>query len=181
MEVAEGIKGRRSIRKFKQEPIPHEVLTELVTTASYAPSWKNSQTARYYVIESKELLQTLAKEEYTLGYAKNVKIIAGAPALVVLATVKGCSGYETDGTYSTPKEDKWQVFDAGIAAQTFCLAAHAKGLGTVILGLFDPQKTAEAIRLPKGEEIAALIPIGYPDITPKTPARKPAEELMKFL
>ncbi len=50
------------------------------------------------------------------------------------------SGYEHDGTFSTPQNDRWEVFDAGIATQTFCLAAHAKGVGSVILGIFDEEK-----------------------------------------
>lgn len=180
-DLIKGIQERRSIRKFKNLPVPRESMEEIVAAASFAPSWKNTQTARYIVIEKKELIQTIASKDYMAGFTYNVNTVAGAQALVVLATVKGRSGYERDGSFSTPKKDKWEVFDAGIAAQTFCLAAHEKGVGTVIMGIFDEQKIAELIGLPQGQEIAALIAVGYPDINPEAPKRKPVSELVTFL
>lgn len=181
MDLIKGIQERRSIRKFKEMPVPHEVIEAVVAAASFAPSWKNTQTARYIVVEKKELIQTIASDAYMAGFSYNVKTVAGAPALVILTTVKGRSGYERDGSFSTPKGDRWEAFDAGIAAQTFCLAAHEKGLGTVIMGIFDEQKIAELIGLPEGQEIAALIPVGYPDVNPEAPKRKAASELLTFL
>lgn len=181
MNVIQGIQERRSIRKFKDIPVPHEVIEEIVAAASFAPSWKNTQTARYIVVEQKKQIQTIASDAYMAGFSYNVKTVAGAPVLVILTTVKGRSGYERDGSFSTPKKDKWEVFDAGIAAQTFCLAAHEKGLGTVIMGIFDEEKIAKLIGLPEGQEIAALIPMGYPDVTPEAPKRKAVSELLTFL
>lgn len=181
MELGQGIRERRSIRKFQETPVEREVLKEIVETASYAPSWKNTQTARYYVVENRELIEKLATKDCMMGFDHNVNILSGAPAVVLLVTVHGISGFERDGSYSTAKEDRWEVFDAGIAAQTFCLAAHEKGLGTVILGLFDEKKVAETVNLPEGLRIAAVIPIGYPAVQPKAPARKPVEELMTIL
>lgn len=181
MDLIKGIQERRSIRKFKDMPVPHEVMEAVVAAASFAPSWKNTQTARYIVVEQKELIQTIASDAYMAGFSYNVKTVAGASALVILTTVKGRSGYERDGSFSTPKGDKWEAFDAGIAAQTFCLAAHEKGLGTVIMGIFDEKKIAELIGLPEGQEIAALIPVGYPDVNPEAPKRKAVSELLTFL
>jgi hypothetical protein len=62
-----------------------------------------------------------------------------------MTCVTGRCGYERDGSFSTPKGDRWEMFDAGIAAQTFCLAAHEMGLGTVIMGVFDENKVNEVI------------------------------------
>ena len=53
MEAIECIKGRRSIRAYTNEPVDREVINKIVEAASYAPSWKHTQTARYTVIESK--------------------------------------------------------------------------------------------------------------------------------
>ena len=47
MTAKECIKGRRSIRAFSQEPVPHELISEIVETASYAPSWKHTQIIRF--------------------------------------------------------------------------------------------------------------------------------------
>ena len=52
------------------------------------------------------------------------------------------------------------MFDAGIAVQTFCLAAHEAGLGTVIMGIWDEDGITELLDLPKDQELAALIAIG---------------------
>jgi nitroreductase len=72
------------------------------------------------------------------------------------------------------------MFDTGIAAQTFCLAAHEQGLGTVILGLFDEDKIEEMLQLPEDRELAALIPVGYPDEAPVAPKRKPVTDLISY-
>ena len=55
MEVLDCIKTRRSVRKFKEDAVPHELIAEVVSAAAWAPSWKNTQTARYIVLENKEL------------------------------------------------------------------------------------------------------------------------------
>ena len=72
------------------------------------------------------------------------------------------------------------MFDAGIAAQSFCLAAYEKGLGTVIMGIFDEAKVASLLEIPENQEITALIPIGYPDEEPVAPRRKPVEDLLTY-
>ena len=177
MDMIQGIKERRSIRRFKDMPVPRETLEEIVEAASYAPSWKNSQTVRYYIADRKELLDQIATEECLMGFRHNMNIIAGSPALVVLASVAGRSGYERDGSSSTAKGSHWESFDAGAAAMAFCLAAHEKGLGTVIMGIFDEDKVRQVIRLPEDQRISALISIGYPDEEPKVPPRKAPKEL----
>ena len=125
METIKCIETRRSIRKFKAEQVPHEVMQEIVAAASYAPSWKNTQVTRYVVVENAEIKAKIA-EEATLGFEHNNGIIKGCAALVVVNMVHGRSGFERDGSYTTSKEDRWEVFDAGLATQTFCLAAHEK-------------------------------------------------------
>ena len=72
------------------------------------------------------------------------------------------------------------MFDAGVAAQTFCLAAYEQGIGSVIMGIFDEAKAASLLNIPEEREIVALIPIGYPDEEPVAPRRKPVEDLLSF-
>lgn len=178
MTAQECIVGRRSIRKYKADPVPHELLAQIVETASYAPSWKHTQITRYIVIEG-ELKDKIAKEATSI-YPGNGTIIANAPALIAVTIIKNRSGFERDGSFSTPKGDRWQMYDAGIASQTFCLAAYEQGLGTVILGLFDQDKIKAMLQLPEDRELAALIPIGYPDEAPVAPRRKPVEDLLSY-
>jgi len=179
MEVLDCIKTRRSVRKFKDEAIPHELIAEVVAAAAWAPSWKNTQTARYIVLEDRALKDRIA-EECVLGFQFNTITAKGAAALVLLTCVNKRSGFNRDGSFSTSKGDRWEMFDAGIAAQTFCLAAHDKGLGTVILGVFDDSKLTEMAQIPEGQSVSALIAIGYPDEEPVAPKRKTVEDLLSF-
>ena len=178
MTANECIRGRRSIRQFKDTPVSREVLESIVETASYAPSWKHTQITRYIAVEGslKEQIAT----ECTSAYAKNGEIISNAPMLVAVTFIKNRSGFERDGSFSTPKEGGWQMFDAGIATEAFCLAAYEQGLGTVILGIFDEAKAASLLDIPEDRELVALIPIGFPAEEPVAPRRKPVEELLSY-
>ena len=178
MTANECIRGRRSIRQFKDTPVSREVLENIVETASYAPSWKHTQITRYIAVEGS--LKDRIADECTSAYAKNGEIIKNAPLLIAVTFIKNRSGFERDGSFSTPKEGGWQMFDAGIAAQSFCLAAYEKGLGTVIMGIFDEAKVASLLEIPETQEITALIPIGYAAEEPVAPRRKSVEDLLTY-
>lgn len=179
MTAKECIKGRRSIRKFKDQKVSGELLSGIVETASYSPSWKHTQITRYIAVdgEKKEQIADSCAEMF----ANNGVIIKNAPVLMVLTYIKGRSGYERDGSFTTSKGDRWQMFDAGIASQSFCLAAYEQGLGSVILGIFDDAKVASILEIPDNQEVAALIAVGYPDEEPAAPKRKPVEDLLSFI
>jgi nitroreductase len=180
MEAIKCIETRRSVRRFKSEKVSHDTIKEIVSAAAFAPSWKNTQVTRYTVIDNDEVKAKIA-EEGVLGFAYNTGTIKNAPALVVVSLVHGRSGFEKDGSYTTSKEDRWEVFDTGLATQTFCLAAHDKGVGSVILGIFDEDKVADIIGLEEGQKVSALIAIGYPDEQPAAPKRKGVDDLVKFI
>lgn len=179
MEAIECIKTRRSVRRFTEQEVTNEVLNEIVDIARMAPTWKNTQTLRYVIVKDKDMLKKIA-DDCLLEFEGNIKTVSQCQALVVLAQVNGRCGYERDGSFTTSKGASWEMFDAGIAAQTFCLAAHEKGIGSVILGIFDDAKVAEVIGLEEGKTVAALIPIGYPKFIPDPVPRKEVEELISF-
>ena len=174
----ECIRGRRSIRKFQDKPVSHEILSNIVETASYAPSWKHTQIVRYIAIEG-DLKHKIAVE-CTTAYPNNGVIMDNAAALIAVTIIKNRSGFERDGSFSTPKEGGWQMFDAGIASEAFCLAAYEQGIGAVILGIFDEAKAASLLGIPEERELIAFIPIGYPAEEPIAPKRKPVEELLSY-
>lgn len=176
MTANECIRNRRSIRKFTQQAVPHELLSQIVETASYAPSWKNTQITRYIAVEgAKKAL--LAK---CSDWSGNTAIMESAPVVIAVTLIKGRCGYERDGSFSTPKGDHWQMYDAGIASEAFCLAAFEQGLGSVIMGLFDEKKASLLLEIPQDRELAALIALGYPAESPAAPARKSITELLSF-
>lgn len=178
MNTIECIKTRRSIRKFKPDSIDHSLLDSLISTASYSPSWKNTQITRYIVIEDSSILNAIIND-YTPEFNSN--IIRQAPVLIAVTFVKGRCGFERDGSFSTKKGDHWQMFDVGAACQTLCLAAHEKRLVTVIMGIWDEDGITELLKLPQDQELGALIAIGWPDIDPATPKRKSINELRTYL
>ena len=177
METIACIKERRSIRTFQEKTIPNAALEELVEAARFAPSWKNTQIVRYVFLKNRKQMEEIA-DHCVLEFASNQRIIRGAAVLAVICYVEKRSGFERDGSFSTAKGDRWEMFDAGIAAQTFCLAAADRGIGTVMMGIFDEAKVAEAISLPEGQKVAALVAMGYPAAAPAAPKRKETAELM---
>ncbi|NCE65335.1 nitroreductase [Pseudoflavonifractor sp. 524-17] len=176
MDLQTCIHTRRSIRTFTSDPVSRDTLEEAVSLAAWAPSWKNTQISRYLAIQDPEALHTICEQ-----YAPfNARVIGGCHTLVAQTFVKNRSGFERDGSFSTDRERGWQYYDCGIAAQTFCLAAHALGLGTVILGIFDRKGLEQYLNLPEDQELMALIAVGYPAGTPAPPKRKDVETLLSF-
>ena len=70
MQLIDGIKTRRSVRKFEDKKVPHEVLEQIVEAAAFAPSWKNSQTVRYIAVEDAALKERIATEA-TMNFTHN--------------------------------------------------------------------------------------------------------------
>lgn len=179
MDLLTGLTGRRSIRHYTEQPVSEQEIRTILETARFAPSWKNSQTARYYAVLSPELKNQIA-EQGTLDFSKNKYNIQNAPALMILTSVRNLSGYEPDGSFTTSKNTHWESFDAGIAAQTFCLSAYAHGFGTLIMGIFDEQKISAILNLPENETVSALIALGHAEKMPDAPARHTVGEILKI-
>lgn len=177
MTAKECITGRRSIRKFTEQPVSHDVLAQIVETASYAPSWKHTQIVRYIAVEGEKKDKLAA---CTSTFPNNGAIMAKAPMVIAVTVIKGRSGFERDGSYTTERGDAWQMFDAGVASEAFCLAAYEQGLGTVIMGIFDQKEASELLEIPDDRDLIALIPIGYPAESPAAPKRKSVEDLLSY-
>ena len=127
-----------------------------------------------------EIIKEIA-EHGVNGFVYNIDTLRTAKGVAVLSFVKGKSG-TYDKEYITSKGNSWEVFDAGIACQTFCLAAHAKGVGTCIMGVIDDKSIAKIVNLPEDETVAALIVYGYEDGEHAAPnKRKDVDEIMRFV
>ena len=181
MNIETCIKERRSVRKYAETEISDETFKEIIDLARYAPSWKNTQPTRYHVVRSAEVREAIANN-CLFNSEFNAKTINRCKALVIVTVIKNASGFEADGNFSTPQGDRWEMFDAGIATQTFCLAAHAKGVANVIIGSFDNNKIGNYYKVPENEKVIAMIATGYPAADPKpAPPRKNVEDLISFL
>jgi nitroreductase len=176
MNTIECIKSRRSVREFTEQKVSHTILEQIVDAASFSPSWKNTQISRYIVIEDEQLKERIAES----AKSNNSNIIRVAKTLVIVSFIKNRCGYERDGSFTTSKCDSWQMFDVGVASQTFCLAAHEYGVASVIMGIFDDKEIAKIIDLSEDREVGALIAIGYEKEHPTAPKRKTVEELLEY-
>ena len=182
MDAIDMIKGRRSIRKFKDEVVDKKVMEEVLEVAKYAPSWANFQIARYNFITDPTLIAKIA-DEGVHGFVYNKSTLDNAKNVLVLSFTKGKSGkLDPDSDeYSTAKAQAWEMFDAGIACQTFCLAAYEKGLGTCIFGVIDDKAISKIIDLPEGETVGTVIVYGYPNEEVSASPRKSVDEISRFM
>ena len=179
MTGQELIRGRRTVRRYSDRPLERETLDAVFENVRFAPSWKNSQTARYTVLQGEKKAEFI--EKALTVWPRNAEIAAAAQAVIVVSTVHGIAGFNEDGSFSTAKEDRWEVFDAGIATQQLCLALYAEGVGSVIMGLFDEKNAAEAISLPESEIVSVVVCAGYDADCAKCPPKKEKKEIVRYL
>ncbi|MHC4777604.1 MAG: nitroreductase family protein [Planctomycetota bacterium] len=175
METEECIKGRRSVREFSTDPVTDEMIREIVDLTRFAPSWVNSQCVRFLVLREEKIRDELAETMSTRNPARGA--VRRAPSVVVFIARESLAGYKK----GEPVDDRsWHMFDTGVAVQTFCLAAHLRGCGTVIVGYFDHRKAARLLDIPPGYEVVAFTPLGFPLKRPSAPPRKSPEELLSW-
>ena len=174
MDLMEAIRGRRSIRKYKADPVPEEAFRALMEAVRWSPSWANTQCWEVIVVKDPKIKSELATALPKTNPA--LSSMTEAPLVIVLCGKKGVAGFKK-GEAATVKGD-WLMFDTGIAMQTLCLTAHSLGLGTVVIGLFDHRKVEEILEVPQTLEVVAMTPLGYPTAEGSAPKRK---ESSKFI
>jgi nitroreductase len=173
MDLMQAIKERRSVRKYRPDPVSDEDLNAVLEAARWAPSWTNTQCWRFVVARDPETKQKLAGALKDLAPGvenPSAGAIRSAPIVVAACAELGKSGYYK-GEQATNKGD-WFMFDVALAMQNLTLAAHSIGLGTVHVGLFDDSAMGEALEVPEGVAVVELTPLGYPDEAPNAPPRK---------
>lgn len=188
MDTLEAIRNRRSIRQQKTDTIDEATLGKVLEAARWAPSWANAQTTRYIVVTDKDIKAQLSTTRASRPPPPPGAVAApppppmaqpliDAPVVVAVCAELNKSGVRPDGTYTTDKGGNWYMYDAGLATQNLCLAAHALGLGTVILGAFDAKKTGEILKVPNGFAVVVLVPLGYPAQPGRPSTRKELSEI----
>jgi nitroreductase len=167
-DFMEVVKQRRSVRKFEDKDVSEDQINTILEAVKWAPSWANTQCWEIIVIRDKAVKEKL--QETIAEKNPATKAIVNAPVLLAVGAKLLSSGYYNNEV--TTKFGDWFMFDAGIATQNICLAAHYLGLGTVIVGLFDHDKARAILNMPNGYETVVLIPLGYPAKIPSAPKRR---------
>ena len=174
MEFNELIARRRSIRSY-ESAIDHDALAEILKEAQQAPSWKNQQTSRCYVVETPEILENLRASALP---AFNQNSSANA-ALIVTTYVKDIVGYN-DGAPVNEVGNGWGAYDLGLHDAYLILAARNAGYDTLIMGLRDADVLRSTLNIPENEEIMSVIAVGKRAAEPSLRPRKDLSEVVRF-
>jgi nitroreductase len=168
MRFIELAEKRRSIRGYKDDPVPENLLAEILQAGRLAPSAKNLQPLHFIVVREAAVLDALAK-------AYPAPFFRQAP--VVIATcVEPSAGWlraQYDGK-------NFAEVDAAIAVDHMTLAAADLGLGSCWIGAFDPVLVRSALNLPDKVYPLALLPIGYPSDAGRPKRRKEPAQLVHY-
>lgn len=176
MDVIEAIKTRRSIRKYRPDPIEEEKLQTVLEAARWAPSWANTQCWEFIVVKQPETKMRLA--ETLTPWNRAFDAVKNAPVVIVACAKHGLSGF-WKGKPETDKEN-FYMFDVALALQNLTLAAHSLGLGSLHVGAFDAKKAAEILGVPAGVSVIELVPLGYPLENPQAPGRRALKDFVYF-
>ena len=175
MEFKELINERRSVRGY-EAAIDHDSLVEILKEAQRAPSWKNQQTSRCYVIETPEILEDLRASALP-SFNQNSSANA---ALIVTTFVKDVVGF-TDGTPVNEIGNGWGAYDLGLHDAYLILAAKNAGYDTLIMGIRDADTIRAKLNIPENEEIMSVIAVGKRGAEPPVRPRKELEEVVRFI
>ena len=179
MEFEKLIEERRSIRKYdSSRRATKEQITAMVQAAIQAPSWKNSQTARYYAV-----LEEARCEEFSESCLPqfNRDSSKGASYLVTTFVKNRAGSNRETGAPDNECGNGWGYYDLGLQNENLILKAKELGLDTLIMGIRDAEKIHEMLQIPETEQVVAVIAVGYRDIDPEKPKRKTPEAILTFV
>ena len=191
MDTFTAIESRRSIRKFKNDPVPQELLDKILWAATLAPSGKNKQSWYFYVVQKDKRdemiaamqkgLEQLTTKGFNLGSAKfTQQVMSQAPVTIFI--------FNPTGQHPLARRNDLQAFgdivdiqSIGAAIQNMLLAAQTLGLGSLwICDVFFAYDALVEWLGAEGEMIAA-VSLGYPDQTPEPRPRKSVAEVTEYV
>lgn len=190
MEFEDVMRGRRSIRRFKPDAVPQELIREILDAARWSPSWANTQAWNVYVV-SGETLQRL-KDTGTTPGAREASagpdfrmprewpshLAARSKQLFELSDLRSAFAPGPTGPgaffgapclflFAAEKNlaSDYVLFDSGLLVQSVCLAAHDKGLGSCIMAMAvrDPDTLRELLPQAADKQFVIGVALGYPD------------------
>ena len=176
MDLLEAIKKRRTIRAYKETPVNQKTLDTILDAGRLAPSWGNTQTWRWIVVQDKNLKTQLAENVLRTGN-RGTDAVKTAPIVIAACAELNKAGFR-DGQPSTDKEGYWYMFDAGLALENMVLTAESFGLGTLFIGGMDAKKAGSLLGVSEGYAVVILMVLGYPDEQPQARPRKELSEVV---
>lgn len=170
----DSIKNRRTIRKYKEQDIPEELLNGLLEESFRASTMGNMQLYSVVVTRSREMKEKLAPAHF------NQPMVTSAPVVLTFCAdfnrfSKWCLQRKAEPGYDNPLSFLNAMSDTLLVTQNFCTLAEDNGLGICYLGttIYNPSPIIELLKLPRLVMPVATITVGYPDECPAQPDRLP--------
>lgn len=167
MKVSEAIRTKRAVRKFKDTPLPEDVIRKILNAGRRSQSSKNEQGWNFIAIQDKEILKALSQCGQWAGH------LAGAAMAVAILTPEPTAKFQT-------------MFDAGQASAFMQLAAWELGVGSVPASIYEAEKAREILGFPAEWHLRICLSFGYPledeklSAPPKKGGRKPLEGMVHW-
>ena len=194
MTLHDFLRSRRSVRRFKPDPVPDTVIERILTTATHSPSAHNLQPWRFVVIKNPDVKPRLAKtltdkmrldmqaegaaeSEIDKRVSNSIRRIDEAPVIIMLC--RDTTGVRVD----TPGETIMNIQSTALAGLQLLFAAHAEGLGGnwICWPLYATQETQSVLELPENWEPQAMIIVGYSNEQLKQKELKPLTTISIYL
>ena len=166
MDVLTAIRGRRSVRAYKDTPVEEDKLKKILEAARLSPSASNRQEWKFIVIRNKETRKKLAKAAFHQSF------VAEAPVVIV-----ACA---TEANAIMACGQPTHTVDLSIACAYLILQAYELGLGTCWLGAFKEEEVKKILKIPESIRVVTVIPVGYSDQPPAQGSRKNLDQIVCF-
>lgn len=177
MTILDLIRLRRSVRNYRPDMVPREMINRCLEAARLAPSACNSQPWSFIVADREPVRTRLAQAAFSGIYAMN-NFAARAPVLVVVVTGRSKFIAALAGRF---RGVHYNLIDVGIVCGYLSLAAEEQGLGVCMLGWFDEEAVKRVLELPRQSRIDMMLSMGYPaDVANMEKARKLPGETWRY-
>ena len=161
------MRSRRSIRRYRPDPVPDDLLEQVLDAGRWAPSASNRQPWAFVVVRDPEIRRQVA--EHAAYFVVRWAHVGDAPVIIALC-----------GDSKNPAYRSMLHEDVGLAGAQIMLQAHALGLGTCWVGGVDRKAIAAVLKLPPEQSLIGLITLGYPAEEPASPKRKPLAAFVHY-
>jgi len=167
MDVLECIKTRRSVRKFKDKPVPFELVGNVLDAGRLAPSAGNVQEWNFILITEFKARESIAMAACMQTW------MSDAPVHIVV-----CSNpSKSERFYGDKGEKMYCIQNASAAVENMLLAAHAQGIGACWVGACDEDKIKNILGIPGNVRVMGIIPLGFADEEPLMPEKYPLTDV----
>ena len=178
MEFSKLMEERRSVRSYRKATVTKEQILEMAKAAVQAPSWKNTETGRYYIVMEPEKVAKF-RAECLPGF--NQASTENCSAYIVATFQKGIAGFKSSGEKANTPGNEWGAYDLGLQNAYLLLKARELGLDSLIMGLYDEAGVRAFCGIPENEDLMPVIAIGCREGEPALRERKQPEEILHFV